>query len=67
MFNRVEEWERIFNEAEGAVCVHVLRTKTEVLTLERAGHLVVQRMRRLQARKRSKATKQAQSTTLESH
>ncbi len=41
-----------YQHADGSICVHVLRTKTEVLTLDRAQHLVVQRMRRLEARRR---------------
>ena len=53
VFTRVEEWERLLTEAGEPVCIHVLRTKSEVLSLERARHLVVQRMRRLRARKRS--------------
>ncbi|MGI9032602.1 MAG: DUF5615 family PIN-like protein [Acidimicrobiales bacterium] len=65
VFNRVEEWEKLLGEAHGPMCVRVLRTKTEVLTLERARRLVVQRMRRLQARKRSKARKSVQGPTLE--
>lgn len=53
VFSRVEEWGELLAESEEAICIHVMRTKSEVLTLERARHLVVQRMRRLQARKRS--------------
>jgi predicted nuclease of predicted toxin-antitoxin system len=52
VFGRVEEWQALLSAADEPICVHVLRTKTEVLKLERARHLVVQRMRRLQARKR---------------
>ncbi len=37
------------------ICLHVLRTKTQVLALERARHLVVQRMRKLRARQRGQA------------
>jgi predicted nuclease of predicted toxin-antitoxin system len=55
VFSRVEEWQELLAGADGPICVHVLRTKTEVLTLDRARHLVVQRMRRLQARKRAQA------------
>jgi hypothetical protein len=39
VFGRVEEWQRLLAEAEDPICVHVLRTKTEVLTLDRAQHL----------------------------
>jgi hypothetical protein len=55
VFSRVEEWQELLAGAGGPICVRVLRTKTEVLTLDRARHLVVQRMRRLQARKRAQA------------
>lgn len=54
-FNRVEEWEHILAAADAPVCVQVLRTKTAVLTLERSRHLVVQRMRRLAARRRGRS------------
>lgn len=53
VFGRVEEWQEALGASNSPVCLHVLRTKTEVLDLDRASHLVVQRMRRLQARKRS--------------
>ncbi len=65
IFNRVEEWQQLLAGRDDPICLHVLRTKTEVLTLERARHLVVQRMRRLQARKRARAKKQAGGPTLE--
>lgn len=55
VFVRVEEWQELLAAADEPICVHALRTKTEVLTLERARHLVVQRMRRLQAWKRAEA------------
>lgn len=53
VFTRVEAWQDLLSDADGPICVHVLRTKTEVLELDRAVHLVLQRMRRLRARKRS--------------
>ena len=59
MFTRVEEWTDLLKIADGPVCIHVLRTKTDVLTLDRAGHLVEQRMRKLQARKRAQTRKVA--------
>ena len=65
VFGQVEQWQALLNAEEEAVCVHVLRTKTEVLTLDRARHLVVQRMRRLQARKRAQARKPPSGPTLE--
>lgn len=64
-FGRVEEWQELLAEAENPVCVHVLRTKTEVLTLERARHLVIQRMRRLHARNRAQARPSAQGPHLD--
>lgn len=65
VFNRVEDWQALLANATEPICVHVLRTKTEVLTLDRARHLVVQRMRRLQARKRSQARRPPPGPTLE--
>lgn len=65
VFGRVEEWQELLSTADDPICVHVLRTKTEVLTLDRARHLVVQRMRRLQARKRAQARKRPSGPTLE--
>lgn len=55
VFGRVEEWQELLAAAADPVCLHVLRTKTEALDLDRASHLVIQRMRRLHARKRSAA------------
>jgi hypothetical protein len=65
VFSRVEEWQRLLADAEAPICVHALRTKTEVLTLGRARHLVIQRMRRLEARKRARAKKRASGPTLD--
>lgn len=65
VFNRVEDWQALLANATEPICVHVLRTKTEILTLDRARHLVVQRMRRLQARKRSQARRPPPGPTLE--
>lgn len=39
------------------ICAHVLRTKAESMTLERARHLVVQRQRVLRRRERAKQAK----------
>lgn len=58
VFTRIEEWELLLADAENPICIHVLRTKSEVLVLERAQSLVIQRMRRLKARKRSRSKKQ---------
>lgn len=65
VFGRVEEWHELLAAAGGPTCVHVMRTKTEVLELDRARHLVLQRMRRLQARKRAQARKQPPGPSLE--
>jgi hypothetical protein len=64
VFQRVEEWQALLASADVPVCVHVLRTKTEVLDLNRARHLVTQRMRRLQARKRASARRSSSESTL---
>jgi hypothetical protein len=64
-FGRVEEWEQLLAAADGPICVHVLRTKTEVLPLERARHLVIQRMRRLHARQRTKQQRKQQAERLD--
>jgi hypothetical protein len=61
VLGRVEERQELLAAAHGPVCVHVLRTKTEVLTLDRARHLVIQRMHRLHARKRTQARTAAPS------
>lgn len=63
--NRLEMARRIFDHMDaieealqsGPVCVRVLRTKTERLTLDRARGLVVQRQRVLKRRKRQKQAK----------
>lgn len=65
VFTRIEEWQAMLANATEPICVHVLRTKTEVLALERARHLVVQRMRRLQARKRAQRRKRNVGPTLD--
>jgi hypothetical protein len=66
VFGRIDEWQRMLGHADGPLCLHVMRTKTEILTLERARHLVVQRMGRLQARiRRSRIAEAPQDTTLD--
>lgn len=64
-FGHVEEWQSLLSASDDPVCVHVLRTKSEVLTLERARHLVMQRMRRLRARERSRRRKPPLAPTLD--
>lgn len=53
VFGRVEEWQALLSSATEPICVRVLRTRTDALPLHRARHLVVQRMRRLRARRRA--------------
>jgi predicted nuclease of predicted toxin-antitoxin system len=53
VFGQVEAWERLLADAGGPVCVQVLRTATEAIPLERARHLVLDRMRRLAPARRS--------------
>jgi hypothetical protein len=65
VFNRVEEWQRLLASAEGPICIQVMRTTTRVLNLERARALVLQRMRRLAARKRTRRKKKPNGGLLE--
>ncbi|MBV8984246.1 MAG: DUF5615 family PIN-like protein [Acidimicrobiia bacterium] len=53
-FDGIEEWERMIAAANEPICVHALRTKNETLTLDRAAHLVHQRIRKLKARERKR-------------
>lgn len=55
VFSNAAEWEAVLAKAQEPVCVRALRTKNEVLALDRAAHLVRQRMRRIAARKRREA------------
>lgn len=64
VFTRVEDWQDRLRAAGKPVCLHVMRTKTEVLDLDRARHLVVQRMRRLAARKRTRTKPRTSAATL---
>jgi predicted nuclease of predicted toxin-antitoxin system len=66
VFRTAAEWESLLVEATEAVCLRALRTKTEVLTLERASHLVQQRMRVIAARRRRKAKPKPLGPLLES-
>ena len=54
-FKGSEDWERRLGNADEPVCVRVLRTRAETLTIGRAAHLARQRMRRLQARERQRS------------
>jgi predicted nuclease of predicted toxin-antitoxin system len=66
-FGGIARWEQGLAAAGGAVCVRVLRTKVETLTLDRAAQLSEQRMRRLAARKRAQRTRREITGQLEAH
>ena len=51
VFKATREWEGMLQAATGPVCIRALRTKNESLSVERAIHLVQQRMKRIAARK----------------
>lgn len=55
VFRGVDEWDRMFASATQPVCLHVMRTRTDVIDLAQASRLVLRRMRSLQMRKRSAA------------
>lgn len=52
VFTAVREWEAMLQSATGPACIRALRTKNERLSVERAAHLVEQRMKRIAAKKR---------------
>lgn len=52
-FGGIERWEQALSDASAPLCIRVLRTKTEVLSLERAAELAARRMRRLRSRQRA--------------
>jgi predicted nuclease of predicted toxin-antitoxin system len=54
-FTNIAQWQELLLQADAQVCVRALRTKNEVLTLERAFTLAERRVRALRARKRSRA------------
>jgi predicted nuclease of predicted toxin-antitoxin system len=51
VFGQIEAWDGLLASADGPVCVHVQRTLTEPVPLDRARHLVLDRMRRLAPRR----------------
>lgn len=53
VFQAAHMWEQMLQGASGPVCIRALRTKNERLSVEKAVHLVKQRMKRLAARKRA--------------
>lgn len=52
VFRAAHEWEDLLRSATGPVCLRALRTKNEILSVERAAHLVRQRMKQIAAKKR---------------
>lgn len=66
IFLAAHEWEEKLRNSSGPVCVHALRTKNEVLTLDRADHLVKQRMRELATRRRPKQKPRPLGSLIES-
>lgn len=54
VFKSISDWEERLNQAASAVCLRAMRTKTETLSLNEAGRLAQQRMRRISAAKRRK-------------
>lgn len=59
VFKNISDWEERLNQAASAVCLRAMRTKTETLSLNEAGRLVQQRMRRISAAKRRKKPHQS--------
>ena len=59
LFAKMAELDAVFRSASEPVCVRVLRTKAERLSLDRAHHLASQRLRRLSIRKRGRKQRPA--------
>ena len=66
VFRTAETWESLLAAATDPVCVRALRTKTEVISLDRAAQLVRRRMREIAARKRRRAVPKPLGPLLES-
>lgn len=49
-FSGIEAWQRLLRAHREAVCVRVLRTKVEAISLDRAAAIAARRMRSLRAR-----------------
>lgn len=49
VFKNISDWDARFRDAEGPMCLRAMRTKTDTLTLDEAGRLARQRMRRISA------------------
>jgi predicted nuclease of predicted toxin-antitoxin system len=59
-FSGIAEWQRLLAEQPRPVCVRVMRTKVEVVPLERARSLAAQRMRGLGVRARRRGRTRAE-------
>lgn len=57
--DNISAWEEALKEATEPICIQQLRTKRDVLPLERAAHLVTQRMRRRKYRESAKRRQKA--------
>ena len=55
VFRAAREWDELLRSATGPACIRALRTKNESLSVDRAVHLVQQRMKRIAARTRRAA------------
>ena len=58
VFKNISDWEERLNQATGPVCLKALRTKTTTLSLNEAGRLARQRMRRISAARRRRGSQQ---------
>lgn len=56
VFKAAAAWEALLADADGPVCVRALRTKNELLTLDRAARRVRRRMRDIATRKRQRSS-----------
>lgn len=56
VFKNISDWEERLNQATGPVCLKALRTKTATLSLNEAGRLARQRMRRISAARRRRGS-----------
>lgn len=53
-FDQIADWEGLLADTPGPVCVRAMRTKCEVLDLDRAAELAEKRMRRATVRSRAR-------------
>lgn len=59
-FQGIAEWARVLSAQTGPVCLRVLRTKVEVISLDRAATLAKRRMRAIAAKRRRKGAPKRQ-------